>query len=348
MNLDDRLRNAHKQRLHEEERRFVQAGSPGFSAQARSLNPVVLLVAASLVVLAGVLSYSALSSPSDPVEVRLDTASNQIDDGDRPPTDTDQPDDPDPEQVDTGPAATPTSTATPLPTPTPTPTAEPTPEPTAAALADADDDDTSPAATPTTQPESQDDNAASQPTPTPAASAEASSPTDSATPAPTATTQPPPATSSRPRQTATPTPTYGQGVATAACPSGLRAPLETATLRYTSANTGWDGLFNLTNEQDGPYYFQAWEPNYPNLVTVEVTLAQPVQAVDIRVFQDPFTEVAGAVEISLNGTTQSIALSGTDGWRAWNLGSPTIVERFSISRDGWQENIMEVMVCVQP
>lgn len=135
---------------------------------------------------------------------------------------------------------------------------------------------------------------------------------------------------------------------TTVCPSGQRAPLELSTHTYTSANDGWSGKHHLVDEQDGPWYFMAWEPNYPELVTVEVVLDQQVLAGDIRVHQDPFTPVSGEVEIRIGSSVYPIALSGTDGWRVVTFSEPVVIDRFEISRDAAGENIMEVMICLEP
>lgn len=137
---------------------------------------------------------------------------------------------------------------------------------------------------------------------------------------------------------------------TTVCPSGLRARLEAAELSYVGANQGWGRKDDLVDEQDGPYYFEAWEPNHELPVTVEVALDQPVLAADIRVHQDPFIPVSGTITVSIPGTDGEqefgIDLSGTDGWRVHTFDEPITIERFTIRRETAQANIMEVMVCL--
>jgi hypothetical protein len=134
-------------------------------------------------------------------------------------------------------------------------------------------------------------------------------------------------------------------VASSVCPSGYRAALERSSSRYVGDNQGWGRKDDLIDEQDGPYYFMAWEPNYPQPVTVEITLAQSVQAVEFRVFQDPFTAVDGDITIEAAGRRFDIALSGMDGWRSHVFDQPVTVDSFTVSRSQAEANIMEVMVC---
>ncbi|MGH1489278.1 MAG: hypothetical protein ACRBK7_07795 [Acidimicrobiales bacterium] len=137
------------------------------------------------------------------------------------------------------------------------------------------------------------------------------------------------------------------GVESSVCPSGTRAELERAATRYVGENRGWGRKDDLVDEQDGPYYFMAWEPNYDLPVTVEVILIEPVLATDIRVFQDPFTPVSGTITVDVADRQVDIELSGTDGWRIHDFDEPTLVDRFSISRNGVESNIMEVLLCTE-
>jgi len=132
------------------------------------------------------------------------------------------------------------------------------------------------------------------------------------------------------------------------CPNGARAALETASLQYTSAATGWGRLDDLVDEQEGPFYFMAWEPNFPDPVTVRITLAEPVLASDLRVFQDPFTEVGGSIQIVTDSEAFSIGLSGVDGWRVNTFAEPTVITAFTVARTQMESNIMEVMICLAP
>lgn len=153
-------------------------------------------------------------------------------------------------------------------------------------------------------------------------------------------------------ETTTPAVVVDPGLPSVKCPSGQRAPLELAALRYVGPNVGWNRLDDLVDEQDTEFTFEAWEPGYPDEVTVEVTLNQPVDAVDIRVAQDPFTPVSGDIEIStfFEGDlvdTFLLPLSGTDGWIANEFATTARIDQFTITRDGVSENIMEVLVCVE-
>lgn len=136
------------------------------------------------------------------------------------------------------------------------------------------------------------------------------------------------------------------GVDSDVCPSGTRAELEKASTRYVGENRGWNRKDDLVDEQDGPYYFMAWEPNYADLVTVELILTEPVLATDIRVFQDPFTPVSGTIAIDIADQAVKIELSETDGWRVHTFDTATRVERFTIERNDVESNIMEVMLCI--
>ncbi len=140
------------------------------------------------------------------------------------------------------------------------------------------------------------------------------------------------------------------GVPTTVCPSGLRARLEASDLTYVGSNQGWGRKDDLVDEQDGPFYFEAWEPNHELPVTVDVVLDQPALAADIRVHQDPFTPVSGTITILVTDDGEpleiGIGLSGTDGWRVHDFDQPVVIERFTIGRDIAEANIMEVMVCL--
>lgn len=145
-------------------------------------------------------------------------------------------------------------------------------------------------------------------------------------------------------------PNLNGGVASTRCPSGYRALLETATLAYTTQNTGWDRLNNLVDEQDTTFTFEAWEPGYPLKVTVAVSLDQSVQAADIRVAQDPFTPVSGTIDITarLGGAAVEsfgIELGGVNGWKAHSFVQPVTIDGFTITRSNIEANIMEVMIC---
>ena len=147
--------------------------------------------------------------------------------------------------------------------------------------------------------------------------------------------------------TATPVP-HDSGVPSTVCPSGHRAALERAQLRYVGTDTGWNRLHNLVDEQEEPWYFLAWEPGYPGEVTVEVVLDQPVLATDIRVAQDPYTVTSGTIEIVAADQQINLRLSGTNGWRTHTFDQPVELDRLTISRSQAETNIVELMVCVRP
>ncbi len=136
------------------------------------------------------------------------------------------------------------------------------------------------------------------------------------------------------------------GVANNVCPTGLRAQLERASLSYVGENQGWGRLADLVDEQDGPHYFEAWEPGYANTVTVLVQLEEPVIASEIRLAQDPFTPVSGTITVEALGRRFPIVLEGTDGWVVADF-SPQILDSFTITRSEAQSNVMEVLVCVE-
>lgn len=139
-----------------------------------------------------------------------------------------------------------------------------------------------------------------------------------------------------------------RGVSNDVCASGFRAELEWAAVRYVGDNRGWGRKDDLVDEQDGPFYFQAWEPNYELPVSVEIILNEPVLATDVRVAQDPFTPVAGIITVEAADQRFEIELSGTDGWRVHTFDTPTVIDRLTIGRDARESNIMEVLLCVEP
>lgn len=348
MNLDDRLSAAHKQRLAEAHDDFDQAGRPPFQAPRRRAGAQLVAAAAAVIVLAiGVFALSNSQSEPEPLDLTVapvattvtdddgsDRGERTLDDGDDIDATTSALDEP-----------TPTAPPTPAPTPSPTPTAVPDPptRPDDAAVAVPD-----PTATPAVEPTPTQPPAAS-PTPEPIASPTAlPAATATSTPTATPTPTPEPTATSTPTPTAIPepTPAYATGVANAVCPSGSRAELEFASLRYVGENTGWGRLGDLVDEQDGPFYFETWEPGYPLPVTVEVALTQPVLATELRIAQDPFTEVAGSVDFSAGTTSFSLTMSGVDGWQVHTFAEPTVIERFTITRDQPSENVMEVLICV--
>lgn len=138
------------------------------------------------------------------------------------------------------------------------------------------------------------------------------------------------------------------GVSNTVCPTGARAELEWAALRYVGSSRGWGRMDDLVDEQDGPYYFEAWEPNFAEPVSVEITLVDPVLATELRVAQDPFTEVGGTITVLAAETIIDLELSGVGGWQVHEFAEPTVVQTITITRSNADSNIMELMVCVAP
>ena len=163
---------------------------------------------------------------------------------------------------------------------------------------------------------------------------------------PTSTLTPPSSETPDPVETE---PLPHDGVANSVCESGARAELERASLEYVSEATGWGRKDDLVNEQDGPFYFEAWEPNFSEPVSVEISLAEPVLATEIRVFQDPFTEVSGTIGIVTDsGSEFAIELSGVDGWKTHEFPEPELLAQLTVTREQEASNIMEILVCVLP
>jgi hypothetical protein len=290
MNLDDRLRKAHRDQLDDVRQRVDVETSRRSITGRRAAPPGGYLVAAAAVILllggAGLLVRSAIRSSSPTVEIEAGTVSEST----------------------VSDSTTASST-----TPAPAEDAEPT---VALTVPDTEPPDAAPV----------DPSTPAETTPTP-------SETSSATAAETGSTA---------------GVGLAAGVANDVCPSGSRAELETAALRYIGENRGWGRLFDLVDEQDGPHYYQAWEPGYPDPVTVEVTLTEPVLATEIRLAQDPFTPVDGDIFIEAAGQDLTITLEGTEGWKRHVFDEPTTLDRFTIRREAVTSNIMEVLVCVAP
>jgi len=180
----------------------------------------------------------------------------------------------------------------------------------------------------------------------------ADTPTTSPTTPTTATTatgseRPADAASETPSETATTAEIeLADGVVNEVCPSGLRAELELATTSYVGEATGWNRKDDLVDEQDGPFYFQAWEPGFGEPVEVEILLERPVRAVEVRVAQDPYTPVAGVITVTIDGRSEPIELDGTGGWRVLSLSEPTVLDRLTVRREQAEANIVELLVCV--
>ena len=234
------------------------------------------------------------------------------------------------EAVDVGPVSTPTPTPT-TPSPTPTSVSSPTAPSSASSAPSPPTSAESPAASPTSTSE---------------AAASSSAESSSAVPSSTASSPTVPASSTSTVSTE-PVASGGVPIDLAVCPSGRRAPLEEATLRYVSVEQGWNRLDDLVDEQDGPYYLTDWEPGYPGTVSVEVVLAEAVEATAVRVAQNPFMEVAGTITVEVAGQVRSIALEGRGGWKEYRFIDPTTVDRFTITRNDERSNIIEVVVCVE-
>lgn len=383
MNLDDRLRSAYQFELDEARRTFdADRSRARFGASSGRRGAGVLAAAALLLVLGGVVAVASLRDGGTPF-VRLETSTSVPFADQGPQTGAGLLDDASSDEVDAGAPGAATATVTPTPSPTPSPTPEPaagwadavegrgdravaTPspvpvDPTPAPAVSADGLAPPSATTPAVPTEEAVPTATALPTatvlPTATPVPTLTPPPATATPEPTSTAVPtavPTATATAtaiPTSTATPSPTpepRDAGATTSVCASGRRAQLEFASLSYVTAATGWGRLYDLVDEQDGPYYFNAWEPGFTEPVTVELVLREPALAADIRVHQDPFTPVSGTIDIDVSGLTIAIGLAGTDGWQVHDFGAPTLIERFTISRDAFEENVMEVMICLAP
>lgn len=385
MTIDDRLRAAYQRELaqaRDETDAALATGQPiDIVAEAGARrSPTVILAAAAIVLFVATFAFMNLRTTDTIDERRVTTetigpisetgidegADNDSSIGTAEASDGHRGEQNQPE----GAASVTTGDVTPTPTPSPTPASPTATNATPVPTVDSEAEPSLPVAPTPGDPEPGTveplDSGSTTPTTT-SAVAPTGTPRPTATesptvtPPPTATTAPtptPPPTVT-PEATATPTvistptpsPTsipWPPGATTTVCPSGKRAELEFASLAYTSAETGWQRLYDLVDEQDGPHYFMAWEPGYGGPVTVQVTLAEPVLAADIRVFQDPFTPVEGAIDMLAAGIPIEIPISGVDGWRVFDFGSPTEVGEFSITRDRPEENIMEVMICLAP
>lgn len=124
-------------------------------------------------------------------------------------------------------------------------------------------------------------------------------------------------------------------------------------MRYVSENTGWGRPYDLIDHPDGPYYLSDWEPGYTLDVSVEVALPDPVLATSIMVAQNPYREVSGSLDLGGNFVDGSpfdaeIVLSGTGGWRSHEINPPAVLERFTVTRNNPDTNVVELLVCVAP
>ena len=117
---------------------------------------------------------------------------------------------------------------------------------------------------------------------------------------------------------------------------------------YLSEETGWNRKDDLIDEQDAQYYFNTWEPNFPGVVQVEVIMPQPVMATDLRVAQDPITEVSGVIDAEAAGHSIQFQLEGLGDWQVHTFDEPTLLDRFTLTRSEASANIVEVMICVSP
>ena len=138
-----------------------------------------------------------------------------------------------------------------------------------------------------------------------------------------------------------------EAVASPVCPSGHRAPLERAELNYIGESQGWVSKERLTDEQDDPFYHTVWEPNFPGDVTVEVVLAEPVLATDIRIARVADVNFSAIVTVRVVDRTVLFPTSGAGIWQAHSFAEPTLVDRFTIRRNDVDANIAEVLVCVE-
>lgn len=138
----------------------------------------------------------------------------------------------------------------------------------------------------------------------------------------------------------------GVAIKKSVCASGLRAPLERASLRYVSENTGWMRMINLVDEQDEPFYFKGWEPGYKESVTVELGLAKPVWATEIKLAQHPELASGGLIAVGVPGGGFNIELDGIGGWKTHRFDEPVLLEAFTLNRQDEISEVMEVIVCV--
>lgn len=189
--------------------------------------------------------------------------------------------------------------------------------------------------------------------PTTAATADTATAEDTTTTAtdtstvPTTSTAPTTATSTPATSTSSTTAVaLAEPKPTTVCPSGFRAPLEMAGVLYLSEDIGWNRKDDLIDEQDSQYYYEAWEPNYPGIVQVEVVMPKPVMATELRVAQDTASEVSGVIDAEAAGQAIKFQLEGLGGWQVHAFDEPTLLDRFTLTRSGTDANIVEVMVCV--
>ncbi len=323
MNIDDRIRSAQKRQLeviesdlrHRGLDRPPLAGPTTRAARAAraggsSRGPWIMAIAAVAIV--GGLAVTVWPSISRPTEVTTSAGDPVLQlDEQTAPGDEPQSDPP----VTTSAPTTTSSTA-----------------------------DSLPAATVSSTPAVADETAADQPTVEGSTGPTSTSPTSPST---SPSSSRPASTGSAQSTSQVPAPTpVGAGVVNDVCASGFRAPLERAALRYLSEERGWNRMADLTNEQDGPDYYGLWEPDYPGTVTVEVRLAEPVEATEVRLAQHPFAQVSGTITVDAGGQVLPIELSGMGGWRSHVFAQPTVLESFTITRNQPESNIVEVLVCV--
>ncbi len=315
MNLDDRMRAAHQRQLHDVANTVDQTPfvSPSESPIRRAV-PAFALVAVAILAFVGA---RTLTSNGDVVVESTDQPSEQA---------------PTPSTVESATDDVVDTTTTPPTTLATTTMAPPeeSPEPTV----------TTTAAPPETSAIESDTTSADSDE---SASVQTTAPVDAGVPA------------TEPQPTAPPTtlpPVIAEGVESIKCPSGQRARLENANLVYIGENQGWNRLDDLVDEQDAEFEFEAWEPGFPDPVTVEVVLDELISAVDVRVSQDPFTPVSGNIELEVFRGDEildsfTIALDGMGGWREHTFSEPTLFDRFRITRRVETANIVEVLVCVE-
>ncbi len=142
-------------------------------------------------------------------------------------------------------------------------------------------------------------------------------------------------------------PNLSYGVPNDVCPSGARAELEWAALQYVGTTRGWGRMEDLVDEQDGPFYFEGWEPGFTEPVSVQLILDEPVFATEVRVAQDPENPVSGTISIEAI-SAHELELSGTGGWQVLSFDEPLLLDSLTIERSAEESNVMELIVCVEP
>lgn len=88
-------------------------------------------------------------------------------------------------------------------------------------------------------------------------------------------------------------------------------------------------------------------------MSVEVVLTEAARVAGIWVAQNPYQPVGGSLKLTgnyLDGTPVdgSIALSGSGGWRSFEVNPPAVLDRFTITRNNADSDVVELLVCLAP